>query len=221
MRTERTDEDCAGNSGNPAYSAFASTPRVTEVDTFETTSRSSDSQRWSAWKTALLALLIFLPLAAVLLWFAFTNRVALADGGRPDDGTLPVLVAVLAAFFSAAGPAVLGAIIIANRKRTRAVLRPRVGKLVAAAVLAAIMPVLVVEWLPWIFGILFGMGLLDPDAWPWMLGLFAMFATCYVASSFIISGVRSKQLRLAVFALLWWSVYFAIMLVMGYQQFII
>lgn len=222
------------------------------METSKTTNRSPVSQRLSARKTALLALVIFVPLAAALLWYAFTYRVTLAIiwpsyglrqmwlafnfldplvEGRPPDGTLPVSVAILAAVFSAAGPAVLGAIIIANRKRMRAVLRPTVGKLVAAAVLTAIMPLLVVVWLPWIFGFLFWMmletevirdfpsGLLDPDAWPWMLGLFAMFATCYAVSSYVISGVRSKPLRLAVFALLWWTVYFAILLAIGYQEF--
>ncbi len=163
---------------------------------------------------------IFVPLFAILLFFAYSFRVMPMTGNFPQDGTLPNWVAVVAALITAAGVAVLTSLLVANIGRLRAVLRPRTGKVLTALVLAAIMPVAFFDWMPVVPGAMVVMMLTDYyEGWVlWLAGLLALMILTYPISALAISGIRAKRTRFAVFALIWWTAYFGQLLAFGFRN---
>lgn len=183
--------------------------------------------------TALGALTIFLPLFALLIWWASVHRIAPPEGGDglPIDGTLPGWMAVVSAALVAGGAAVVAALILANHDRLRAVLRLRRGRMGLASLLALVTPVTIVSWLPMPYafvgylagsGLIFGMfasllaavGVLGVILLFWL----ALTLVWSVPVNLVISGVRSRLLRGAILALIWWAVYGAWLLADGYQS---
>ncbi len=118
--------------------------------------------------------------------------------------------------------AVIAGLIRANRHRMRAVLRPNLGRVLGAIVLMLITPLVVVNWLPWIIGMLapFVIG-----QWrlavllPMLLLLGVPALAWYPVSCLIVSGVKRKLWRLMLFALMFWASYSALVLVQGVQSF--
>jgi len=92
---------------------------------------------------------------------------------------------------------------------------------------------MVFEWIPLLWGMMFGMlmvgevvhdfpgGFLDPDVPPFLFAFFFSLVLGYVISSAVISGVPSTPLSVAILFLLWWSMYFTVLIFMGYQVFVI
>lgn len=125
----------------------------------------------------------------------------------------------------ALGLGVLIGLMRANRARMQAVLRPNRGRVIGALVLGFVTPFAVFDWLPWIVGGLslsfafaalagaqIGASLLVVSFW-----LIAS-AVWYPASCLIVSGIRSRWLRVALFALMFWAAYSAVLLVAGTQH---
>lgn len=165
------------------------------------------------------ALAVFVPLFAVLLWWVFAHRVAgVPPGGVREPGTVPGSIGFLAALTAAAGPAVLTAVFLANLSRLRPLFRPRRSKVVTALVLAFFTPVALSHWWGKVFGIVAFGGIIDGGFGTllkfvvyWLL----LAVAWYGGSAILISGVRSKALRVLLFALVWWEVWGIVVLAQG------
>lgn len=121
----------------------------------------------------------------------------------------------------ALGIAVLMGLAMANRHRWRAVLRPTRGRVIGALALAFLTPFVVINWGPWLLGlfVLFtltgaaGSGLGQGLAG---LGIFAAAVILwYPAACLIVSGIRGRVMRLAIFALMFWASYSAFLVFTG------
>lgn len=128
----------------------------------------------------------------------------------------------------ALGLAVLIGLAVANRARWRAVLRPNRGRVIGALVLGLVTPFAVYSWIPWIIGgFLLAMGnlaLMSPTdffsnlfrALLSMLGALDIASLLwYPAACLIVSGIHGRILRVALFALMFWSAYSAVLLLFG------
>jgi hypothetical protein len=166
--------------------------------------------------TALGAATVFVPLFAALLFWVFVHRVAPMPQGsvlRPEH-SLPPLVAILAAAFAAGGAALLSALILANVARLGALFRPRRSKFVTAAILALITPVAVRG----LWGVPFA-----SDAWHHggffrFVGLWVVIGLAwYPGTTILVSGIRSKLLRVFAFALIWWQIWGIAVMIEGFR----
>lgn len=147
--------------------------------------------------------------------------------GLADPPIVPRGWAVLPfAFLLGLGLAVLIGLGWANRHRWRAVMRPNRGRVIGALVLGFVTPMVVFSWLPWIFGgfwLMLGLpALQNGDPAPFFLGLLLTGAAAlfwYFPVCLIVSGIRRRWLRVALFALMFWAAYAGIILVLGNQKF--
>lgn len=132
------------------------------------------------------------------------------------------------AIFLGLGLAVLTGLAMANRARIRAVLRPSRGRVIGALILGFLTPFAVYDWLPWIVGgaslILViaaltegQVGIVLRMALIWFLAS----AFWYPASCLIVSGTGNRRLRVALFALLVWAAYAAVLLAAGTRHFML
>ena len=82
-----------------------------------------------------------------------------------------------------------------------------------ALVLAFLTPVAVNGWWPYLLGQgVFTEGIIRG------LGLVALFTIAwYSGTTILVSGVRSKLLRVLAFALVWWQIWGLILLIEGYR----
>ncbi len=118
----------------------------------------------------------------------------------------------------------------ANRKRWRVVLHPNRGRIIGAVALTAVTPFAVFSWMPWIIGgrLVFGVGYLTNNglsqvSFEDVLSLLALILVptlfWYPISCLIVSGIKSRWVRVAVYTLMFWAAYSAIILMMGTQRF--
>jgi len=114
----------------------------------------------------------------------------------------------------------------ANRERWRAVLRPNRGRVIGALILGFVTPVAVYSWTPWIIGgiwLTLGVASLRqgvPDEI--LFGLFMSLVAAgfwYPIACLIVSGIHGRVMRVAVFALMFWAAYAAILLAVGTHKF--
>jgi hypothetical protein len=115
-----------------------------------------------------------------------------------------------------------------NRHRLRSVLRPNLGRVVSAVVLAILLPYYVLDSFPVtflfalvvVFGKIVSGDLAHPEILLALTG-FVLFGcpAAYVFASLIISGVQSRWVRVALFGQVWLGVYGAVLLVIGIQTF--
>lgn len=162
-----------------------------------------------------------LPLMLVLLAIHQFSIVPRAPKIVPQGWVALPFLGVLAL-----GLAVLIGLAVANRARMRAVLRPNLGRLIGALVLGFVTPVAVFDWLPWIVGglsLFFSYAALAEARIDMVLRFMSYWliasALWYPASCLIVSGIRSRWLRIALFALMFWAAYAAVLLVTGTQHF--
>jgi hypothetical protein len=134
------------------------------------------------------------------------------------------LAALPFAAIVAFGLALVICLAVANRHRWRAVLHPNRGRIIGAAVLAFLTPFVVFSWVPWIIGgavVFLGSVVLSNDPQRYSLALYglamlvAATAFWYPVACLIISGFRSWKMRVAVFALMFWTAYSASILTLG------
>lgn len=128
----------------------------------------------------------------------------------------------------ALGLAVLIGLAVANRGRFRAVLHPNRGRVIGALVMGFVTPIAVYSWLPWIIGgmwLTLGLPALQDGNLKGfffglqMLGLAALL--WYPIACLIVSGIRRRAVRVAIFALMFWAVYAAVLLVTGTKPFML
>ena len=129
------------------------------------------------------------------------------------------------ALLLALGLAVLMGLVRANRHRWGTIWRQTRGRVIGALVLGFLTPVAVFDWFPWIAGGLslsLGLGVLSGGGisglavlafWPLASLLW------YPAACLIVAGIHGHVMRVAVFALMFWAAYSAIILFVGTQQF--
>lgn len=138
--------------------------------------------------------------------------------GRPIGELQPVgLVALPFAAILALGLAVVIGLAWANRKRWRAILRPNRGRVIGALALAYLTPVAIYSWWPWILGgLTLFLGFFSFEAFFKAHGA-VLIATAlwYPAACLIVSGIHGRVMRVAVFALMFWAAYSAIILLAG------
>ena len=128
------------------------------------------------------------------------------------------------------GVAVVLGLAWANRKRWRVVLYPNRGRVIGALALAFVTPFVVFSWAPWIIGgmLLFGVSNLTDNGLPQFSFEVALSVLAsilvptlfwYPISCLIVSGVKSRWVRVAVYSLMFWAAYSAIILMIGTLRF--
>jgi hypothetical protein len=162
-----------------------------------------------------LAALIFTITLAVRLWWIEPAFPLITPKG-------PAAVPFAAIF--AFGLALILTLAHTNRHRWRAVLRPNRGRIIGAAVLAFVTPVVVFSWVPYIIGgavVIVGSVVLSNNPQQYSVVLYgpailiAATALWYPVACLIVSGFRSWKMRVAVFALMFWTAYSASILTLG------
>lgn len=169
-------------------------------------------------------------LAALTVLFAlavFILRLWVIEALNPAIDPKGIAALPSAAVF-AFGLALVITLAVANRHRWRAVLHPNRGRIIGAAVLAFVTPVVVFSWIPWIIGgliVVLGSVVLTNNPQEYSLVLYAlailMAATAlwYPVACLIVSGLASRWARVAVFCLMFWTAYSTVILVLGTQIF--
>ncbi len=166
------------------------------------------------------AALAALPIFIMLLVWAINTRVAPIDPtkGIPPWGKLPLWIATLASVFVALAVGMLLSLAISNFKRWRVVLHPNRGRVWGAITLSFLTPWAIFAYIPWILGPTI-IAFLSAES----LLVFLIFPLgillWYPVSCLLVSGVRHRLLRVALFCLTWWGTYSALLLYLGYQVF--
>ncbi len=140
-------------------------------------------------------------------------------------------LSALVSFIFAAGPALLLAILLRSRGRYRQVFRIGRARLIGAAALAALAPVVIFSGAPWVLlaMLIFGVwaALATPAgpgamAIPMLVGTFLVaVALAYPLSCLLVSGLRKRLVRLAGFTLVWWSAYCLVLMLFGLRTFVL
>ena len=168
------------------------------------------SDRPSPRTTALGAFAIWVPLFSILLWWAFTNRVG-PEFGRAGQSPLPPVLAVFVSALTASSPAVLAALLIAERTRLRNVLRPSRTQIRVAVIGALATPeFMLLALMPIPFGLyriiaVATFGLAGMVTGREFLGLTALLPIValvwFLAIGSVRTGVRSHGLRRVILAI--------------------
>jgi hypothetical protein len=155
----------------------------------------------------------------------FSARLWWIEPSFPRIAPKGIAVLPFAAIF-AFGTALILCLAYANRNRWRAVLRPSWGRVIGAVVLLVVTPVAVFAWLPSILGFAIGIGIfvvLGEGGWDVDLEFLALLIVpvliWYPVSCLIVSGVSARWVRVALFCLLFWSAYSAVILTLGTMKF--
>lgn len=126
------------------------------------------------------------------------------------------------------GVGVILALARANRDRWSTVMRSSRGKVIGAVILAAVTPVVIDGWVPSIVGawalVLGVMGVVALNLQIigiWLVSAAVLAAVWYPVSCLIVSGLQSRPLRVAVYCLMFWAAYSAVILMMGTQRFML
>ncbi len=184
--------------------------------------------RYDGWRALRVGGIISLVLAMLALLFDHPTSPLFLDL-RPSGwmAPLPPWAMVLASLLLGMGAGSQLVLFLANRHRWRAVFWPNVGRVVCGFLLAVLCPFTHFSGLPVTF--LLGVGMygahtlganlhssLDATV---LLPLLIAFPLGYFFSSLIISGVRSRKVRVALFGQFWLATYGAVLLVFGYSAF--
>lgn len=166
------------------------------------------------------AVLIAAPVLVALMVWAINARVAPVDPikGIPPEGKLPLWIATLACILVAVAVGVLLSLTVSNLKRWRVVLHPNRGRILGAAILSFLTPGVIFSYVPWILGPAL-ISFLSAGMLLVMLIFPLVMLPWYLISCLLISGVRHRILRVALFCLTWWGTYGALLLYLGYKRF--
>lgn len=130
----------------------------------------------------------------------------------------PFTILPAVAFFSL-GVATLISLFTHNRQRLRAVLRPTKGRVIGAIILGFLTPIVVFNWVPWI---VIGTAMVLSSETPLLLPLALLPALLwYLPSCLIVSGIKSRPMRVATYALFWWAGYSGLILFNGILNFVV
>ena len=120
------------------------------------------------------------------------------------------------------GIAMLAGLAWVNWHRPYSILRFTRGHAIGTVILILLTPLLVVNWIPWIFGgwFIFYIGVDGPGNSGPAYGILALLVICcYPIAVLLVSGIRDRRLRVAAFALVFWAVYCALILWGGVMDF--
>jgi len=166
------------------------------------------------------AVLIALAVFIGLLVWAVNARVAPIDptNGIPPEDKLPLWIAVIASLLVAMALGAIFSLALSNRRRWRVVFHPNRGRIIGAVILSLLTPLQIFSYVPWILGPTF---LFFISAVPLRLivGFLLSILLWYPVSCLLVSGVRHRLLRVALFSLTWWGSYSALLLYLGYRVF--
>lgn len=135
--------------------------------------------------------------------------------GLPSVDTVAQPLSVLLSFVIGYGLAMLFWLIKQTRGQIWDTFRPTRGRLIAAFVVAMLMPVFVVSYVPWILG---GLLAFVPQDEPLLTAGIALAATAlaYPITAMIVRHTyRRLALRFGLFCLMFWTGYSACLLVFG------
>jgi hypothetical protein len=129
------------------------------------------------------------------------------------------------------GVAVVLGLAWANRHRWRVVLHPNWGRVIGAVVLAGVTPVAVYGWVPSILGFFTPLWFVTILVSPFKVLSFAVFLAVllvivlhlfwYAVSCLIVSGIKSRLVRVAVYTLMFWAAYSGVIMVAGTKVFML
>lgn len=163
-----------------------------------------------------------LALALAICGMAFAARVTLVQPSVPDIVPKGLATLPFAAIFGL-GLSVVITLAVANRHRWRAVLRPNPGRIIGALVLVFVTPIVVFDWVSWIVGplVLFivdgGRGW--DEAVVFLMLLLGPLLLWYPVSCLIVSGITDRWVRVALYCLMFWTAYSAVILILGTREF--
>jgi hypothetical protein len=174
-----------------------------------------------------ISLRLLAALTALLTLAAFLIHLWLIEPLNPaikPKGLAAVPFAVLFAF----GMSVAISLAVANRHRWHAVLRPSQGRIIGALVLLVVTPTAVFTWAPSILGfwiVLWLSFLVDQRNWDEVAGFLALavlvMTVWYPIAALIVSGIGNRLARVALFCLMFWTAYSAVILAFGTRTFML
>lgn len=103
-------------------------------------------------------------------------------------------------------------------------LRPSPGRIIGAAMMTVLTPVMVVQWVPFIIGPFLLMAAVNPGSGNQirvLLATIALIAIWYVPAALISAGIADRLWRVAAYALLFWSGLAAVLLWQGVSRFVL
>jgi len=166
-----------------------------------------------------LVTLLLTPGFAALIWAAYVSMRLwrLSRLAQNNDFVASRLAAIPLAIVIGLALGVLVSLFWHNRHRLRAVFRPNLGRIIGAVILGFLTPIFALQWLPII---VIGLAVIVASNTPWVLALTLLPAIpWYPVSCLIISGVKSKWLRFALFSLMWWAALSTVILIVGIPEF--
>lgn len=185
--------------------------------------RAEEAARKRALLRTWLTLTAGIGVATFLFYRLFWAGTFATDNCRFTGCALGPALSALTSLVFAAGAALLIAILLQNRGRYRQVFRLSRARVIGAAVLAALAPLVIFSGVPWIllpmlifsasiaFSARSGLATI-----PMLVAtpIIAM-AVAYPISCLLVSGLRKKLLRFAGFTLIWWSAYCFVLMLPG------
>jgi hypothetical protein len=167
-----------------------------------------------------------MSLTVLLTIASFLTRIWLIEPLNPAIDPKGPAALPFAAIF-AFGLSVVITLAVANCRRWRVVLWQNPGRLIGAFALAFVTPLAVFSWVPWITGgLVFSFARSVPSEPSAANVLFlllaiqaALMAFWYPISCLIVSGIKSRWVRFALFCAMFWTAYSAIILTLGTQVF--
>jgi len=156
--------------------------------------------------------------ALVLAAYQFFWRGTLMVGPPPVE-TVPQALSVLLSFIVGYGIAMLFWLINQTKGQIWPTFRPTSGRIIAAVVVAMLMPVVVFSYLPWIVGgLLIFMMAGEPLVALAIAG--AATAIAYPITSMIVRHTYDRRvLRFGMFCVMFWAGYSAFLLLFGVHEF--
>ena len=166
------------------------------------------------------AVFIAFPVFIGILVWAVNARVTLINltSDIPPEGKLPLWIAIIASLLASLALGVVFSLGLSNRRRWRIVFHPNRGRIIGAVILSFLTPLQIFSYVPMILGPTF---LFFISAVPLRLIVGFLLSTLmwYPVSCLLVSGVRNRLLRVALFSLTWWGSYSGLLLYLGYRVF--
>lgn len=196
-------------------------------DTSAGPDRADETVRKRALLRLWLMLTAIIGIATFLFYRFFWAGLFAANNCKTEACALGPALSALTSLVFAAGVALLIAILMQSHGRYRQVFHFSRARVIGAAVLAALAPLVIFSGVPWILlpMLIFGASVAFSAgsglaAIPMLVAtLIIAMAVAYTISCLLVSGLRKRLARFAGFSLIWWSAYCFVLMLMGLQVF--